>query len=196
MFSGRMVLQLVLPIILILEVATAAPVPDPNCPTSCGDIGIPYPFGIGSSCSRDEWFTVTCNDSMNYNPRRFVPFLSSINLEILEITPENGTLLVRAPRISSNCPDGTDPGWYVNLTDSPFSFSDTRNVFAAIGCNTVALVPKLLAVQGKIHPTLVPYADAFEHFHIGLPKPSTEVGRTSGEKKKKVGGKLVQKKIG
>uniref|UniRef100_A0A453Q657 EGF-like domain-containing protein n=1 Tax=Aegilops tauschii subsp. strangulata TaxID=200361 RepID=A0A453Q657_AEGTS len=38
-----------------------------SCPDKCGNISIPYPFGMKSGCFR-EGFQVTCNDS--FNPHR------------------------------------------------------------------------------------------------------------------------------
>ncbi|KAK0590054.1 hypothetical protein LWI29_022208 [Acer saccharum] len=63
----------------------------PYCPTSCGNVSIPFPFGIGDGCYLDDWYEVTCNSSG--------PFLKSINLEVLDISIslEANTMLVNHP---------------------------------------------------------------------------------------------------
>ncbi|KAF7092284.1 hypothetical protein CFC21_094783 [Triticum aestivum] len=57
---------------LILEAAAAEqdeqqPITLADCPNKCGNMSIPYPFGMKPGCFR-EGFQVTCNDS--FNPHR------------------------------------------------------------------------------------------------------------------------------
>lgn len=53
----------------------------PGCPDRCGDISIPYPFGVGSDCSLEASFNITCNTSSN--PHK--PYLNIDNEKILQV---------------------------------------------------------------------------------------------------------------
>ncbi|XBH66050.1 hypothetical protein VPH35_119522 [Triticum aestivum] len=72
---------------LILEAAAAEqdeqePITLPGCPNRCGNISIPYPFGMKPGCFR-EGFQVTCNDS--FNPHRAYLANSGVNQHINEV---------------------------------------------------------------------------------------------------------------
>ena len=60
----------------------APPMAKPNCPASCGNVSIPYPFGIGSNCFMNKTYEIVCNGSGVTTAKAFLP---SINMEVLEI---------------------------------------------------------------------------------------------------------------
>nr|XP_029122171.1 wall-associated receptor kinase-like 10 [Elaeis guineensis] len=70
---------------LLAEAVTATPDALPGCPAKCGNLTIPYPFGIGQGCFR-EGFDITCNES--------VPFLSNGNIRVVNINLSEGQLVV------------------------------------------------------------------------------------------------------
>ncbi|XP_031103978.1 putative wall-associated receptor kinase-like 16 [Ipomoea triloba] len=51
----------------------AAPIASPGCPSQCGNVTVPYPFGIGkgSGCAYDSGFEILCNTEIN-PPRAFL----------------------------------------------------------------------------------------------------------------------------
>ncbi|KAM7478082.1 hypothetical protein LguiA_026295 [Lonicera macranthoides] len=86
----------------------------PDCPFRCsGDsnVTIPYPFGIGRNCARDETFIITCDTS--FHPPR--PFISGINLQVLSISIDDAWVRVDNPLESTN----------PNLSSSSSEFSKT-----------------------------------------------------------------------
>ncbi|RWR78991.1 wall-associated receptor kinase 2-like protein [Cinnamomum micranthum f. kanehirae] len=125
-------------VVLWLTTAVASD-PKPNCQKKCGDINISYPFGIGNGCSMDGlWFNLTCNET--YDP----PKLFMIGYEVLEISVQQGQARVNS-FVASDCYNSSGPmvGYssQMSLAESgPFTFSNTRNRFTALGCDTVAFV--------------------------------------------------------
>ncbi|XP_075673326.1 wall-associated receptor kinase-like 10 [Castanea sativa] len=122
----------------------AASMAKPNCRDRCGNVSIPYPFGIGGSCYMEKWFEVVCNVSSAK------AFLTSIDAELLEIkigdltgidsySPyEPGIVRVNMPNISSYCMG--QPSGGVNMSGSPFYFSSYRNIFISTGCDNMAIM--------------------------------------------------------
>ena len=127
--------------------AAAAPMARSNCHDRCGNISIPYPFGIGDSCYMEKWFEVVCNRTAD-SPAK--AFLASIDVELLEIKigdligidsyspQEPGIVRVNMPNISSNCRGQFSGG--VNMRGSPFYFSSYRNIFISTGCDNIAVM--------------------------------------------------------
>uniref|UniRef100_A0A6N2N7P3 Protein kinase domain-containing protein n=1 Tax=Salix viminalis TaxID=40686 RepID=A0A6N2N7P3_SALVM len=119
-------------LMLLMSQLAAAPPPiaKPGCLDRCGDISIPYPFGIGKDCYMNEWFAIECNETG--------AFIILIKMEVLNISATRAAATVKGPIISSNC-SGRENGVPLNLSGTPFVFS-YYNVFVAVGCNTRALM--------------------------------------------------------
>uniref|UniRef100_A0A7N0V8P8 Protein kinase domain-containing protein n=1 Tax=Kalanchoe fedtschenkoi TaxID=63787 RepID=A0A7N0V8P8_KALFE len=135
-------------IVLASLVASAAsanfPWAKPNCSETCGNVTIPYPFGMGDRhCYLNPWFEITCNttsssSSATHSSR---PFLSVFNLEVLNITLEGLAnipyVLVNSP-VYSTCKDGSS--WNSSdLSGSPFLFGSKSNRFVSVGCENTLL---------------------------------------------------------
>ncbi|GFZ18687.1 hypothetical protein Acr_27g0004260 [Actinidia rufa] len=117
----------------------------PGCLEWCGNVSVPYPFGIGAGCCINEMFSVECRNT-TYGLK---PYLKRINLEVFEISVSFPQFVrVNNPVISRSCPvNGStvvNGSTSVDLRGSPFSFSDRSslsdksNIFLSVGCNNHA----------------------------------------------------------
>ncbi|TKY72413.1 Wall-associated receptor kinase 8 [Spatholobus suberectus] len=113
----------------------AQTIAQPGCNYECGNVSIPYPFGMDDpKCYANEWFEIECNStSQGEEP---VPYLKYINLKVIFIDIPSGTVWIKNPiyRIGTKCHrNGTGPTG-INLEGGPFVYSQDYNSFVAVGC--------------------------------------------------------------
>ncbi|KAG8362860.1 hypothetical protein BUALT_BualtUnG0030700 [Buddleja alternifolia] len=120
-------------IFLTITMTQSVSLSRPGCPERCGNIIIPYPFGIGPECSANSSFSVTCQNSTN--PPRL--FLSSINLQVQRISHRFGTIQVMKRVSPLNCSKELRSQSLLGqeLIGTPFVISATYNSLAVLGCN-------------------------------------------------------------
>nr|XP_023888779.1 putative wall-associated receptor kinase-like 16 [Quercus suber] len=128
---GLLLHQQLLLLLIISAVRTAFQL-DPRCQSqsSCGSVKIPYPFGTSWGCYHDESFFINCKN-MSGIPK---PFLAYSNIEVLNISLDDGELLVSTPLTRRCFNYSTQSIW------SKFPISDRKNKFIAVGCDIIATV--------------------------------------------------------
>ncbi|KAF5773711.1 putative protein kinase RLK-Pelle-WAK family [Helianthus annuus] len=114
----------------------------PGCQAQCGNVTIPYPFGIGpSGCFIDPWFEITCNTS--FIPPKHFYNKGNLTLDYREIFDISDSTFRMSNTVASRCYDQ-----YAHVTQevqaatdmgigSPFTFSQL-NKFTLIGCGDLA----------------------------------------------------------
>ncbi|PNX90715.1 wall-associated receptor kinase 2-like protein, partial [Trifolium pratense] len=138
--------------------ASTQPISLPNCPSKCGCVTIPYPFGTTKDCSLDNTFLINCSQTSH------VPFFQEeadnydsdsdyYNISVLNISLD-GVLRVAWP-IASDCYD--EKGKLVNettpdITLTYFDISSSQNKFIAVGCDTLGIFTAFDS-GGKVYAT-------------------------------------------
>ncbi|XP_076890937.1 wall-associated receptor kinase 2-like [Bidens hawaiensis] len=119
---------------------TATNIAKPGCESRCGDLIVPYPFGIdtNSTCSIAHEFEIYCNTSI-HPP---VALIKNANTGYTPIKNISDSTLRVSSMVATRCysPNGTATnsfGISPDLTNSPYTFSRV-NKFIALGCNDYA----------------------------------------------------------
>ncbi|CAO2831210.1 unnamed protein product [Amaranthus hypochondriacus] len=113
----------------------------PGCNTTCGNLTVPYPYGIGldGKCSLSKYYIINCNDSY-YNPPK--AFMGTI--EVLNISLETGQLRYNISLATAHYESGKvvpythKSAWIALGRSYPNVFSDTSNKLTVIGCDDYA----------------------------------------------------------
>ncbi|PIN19869.1 Serine/threonine protein kinase [Handroanthus impetiginosus] len=118
-----------------LNILKAPVITKTGCPSRCGDLTVPYPFGIGRGCGIAEWFEFNCNDTFD-PPQAYLG-----NIQIYEISDN----YMRISNVmASRCYDRTGEDVQgnrasSNISGTTYSYSEL-NKFFVVGCDDLAVV--------------------------------------------------------
>ncbi|KAL3737270.1 hypothetical protein ACJRO7_026095 [Eucalyptus globulus] len=128
-------------LLLISSSLSSSQTVSPNCQETCGDVAVPYPFGIGDGCYLNEYFSIHCNATAASTPKPYL-WNSTANIEVLDISLD-GELRIYT-YIGTDCYNVAgvrqQPRTKAYAILPAFAFSNTKNKFTAIGCDTVAVI--------------------------------------------------------
>lgn len=115
----------------------------PGCRRQCGNVTVPYPFGIGARCHRGDGrgFRLECDDTRH--PPRLTVAGYGHEVVSISLASAEATVLLNASRA---CYDRTSGSGRVlgrreypmALNGSAFLFSSMKSKFVAIGCPDLA----------------------------------------------------------
>ncbi|KAF4385162.1 hypothetical protein F8388_014295 [Cannabis sativa] len=143
-----MMQKIFLIILLILVSASSNVCVGSSCNEKCGDIEVPYPFGIDDvSCAMNEDFLLKCNRSTTHHLTLMV---DGKMIEVSNINVEKATIrVVMADALSFKCYDKS--GGLVELSgpkiitfNNYMTFSNTENKLMAFGCDTMIIIASTL----------------------------------------------------
>ncbi|KAL9391101.1 hypothetical protein Peur_015021 [Populus x canadensis] len=114
----------------------------PGCQDKCGNVSVPYPFGIlERSCAMNDFFFLNCNSNDEGHPELW---FFGRNMPVHNISQLEGTVTLGIDA-AFKCYNkaGIQTDYFqqsMTLGSGPFMFSHLRNIFTAIGCDTFARV--------------------------------------------------------
>ncbi|CAH9103347.1 unnamed protein product [Cuscuta europaea] len=112
----------------------------PGCPRKCGNLTVPYPFGVGlgSGCALNPSLEINCNTSSNPP----MPLITQNQLHVYDISDSQVWI---SNSVTTRCytPTGGMLGQNSAGIDlgnsSPYTFSD-KNKFTVVGCDDSAVM--------------------------------------------------------
>ncbi|KAK7339961.1 hypothetical protein VNO77_20651 [Canavalia gladiata] len=128
-------------LVTLIVAKAASKLPKQECPTKCGSLSIPYPFGTSEGCYLDESFFINCTYNSSTTLTSPTPFLRHGDLTVLNISL-NGELVISFPVVhecyssnGSSLSAHREKHRHLNLT---YFYISTKNKFIALGCDTFA----------------------------------------------------------
>ncbi|TVU33844.1 hypothetical protein EJB05_15656, partial [Eragrostis curvula] len=120
--------------------SAARTVPSDNCTRICGNISIPYPFGIEPGCYHAGGFNLTCsliNHTVHGHAQHRL-FLGDGTVQVLKISIPANTIRINSPRVMLKDYGGytINGTWGTGLPEGgPYALAESVNSVAVVGCN-------------------------------------------------------------
>ena len=134
-FIGILI-QLTLVAVVLFELTAAAvafPIALPDCPDRCGDVEIPYPFGLREGCYIDPSFYVNCTTNSFGKTQPVIP--EDFNIANISLQGQ----IDMSMYVAHDCyVQGVSKTWNIPWLNSPLNFtvSSNQNKFVVVGCDT------------------------------------------------------------
>ncbi|XP_004295427.1 PREDICTED: wall-associated receptor kinase 2-like [Fragaria vesca subsp. vesca] len=114
----------------------------PGCSDKCGDLTVPYPFGMEERCYLGDRFFINCSQGPNLDQPP-TPYLTTGEIIVTNISIDVGELRILHYR-GRDCYNEEGNQTHRNSPElwmsPPYTISDTKNKFYAVGCDTYAIM--------------------------------------------------------
>ncbi|PQM37235.1 hypothetical protein Pyn_18376 [Prunus yedoensis var. nudiflora] len=132
-FHGRMLIILPFSLVLFATITSAVGQAKQNCPDRCGNLTIPYPFGVNEDCYMGSDYFINCAPNGT-------AFLRNSNIRVTNISVDLGEIQIQQ-YLTYDC--YTEEGEHrYNIPElwvtPPYTISGAKNKFMAVGCDTYA----------------------------------------------------------
>ncbi|KAJ0087152.1 hypothetical protein Patl1_09298 [Pistacia atlantica] len=167
MLSKLGILHKLIVAIFILGSDDSVAATKPQCQRKCGNVSIPYPFGIGEHCCRNAWFEITCQ---NHIPVLQVYQMKVLNISFSQIRVANNQEFTDCnPEKESWTNQHIEP--LIKREFNPFFFPHTSNKLVAVGCDIYSFITEaneenyetgcLSLCKGPIAESAAPFCSGF-----------------------------------
>uniref|UniRef100_A0A0D9WY97 Protein kinase domain-containing protein n=1 Tax=Leersia perrieri TaxID=77586 RepID=A0A0D9WY97_9ORYZ len=124
--------------------STLAAAAVPGCQSRCGDVDVPYPFGIGPGCAMDGGLELTCTGNKL--------LIAKTSLEVTRVSEADGKLWMKNS-IAKQCYNPATRSVEsmtasVNFSSRPFFLSPVDNKIVVIGCRSLGYMQSDTYVVG------------------------------------------------
>ena len=96
--AAALVLLLLPPFIITAAVAGSTG-RGSSCTRSCGNVSIPYPFGVEAGCYQAAGFNLTCKQHSHHHHQPPKLFLGDGTVQVLDISVEHSTVRINSPGV-------------------------------------------------------------------------------------------------
>ncbi|KAK9715438.1 hypothetical protein RND81_06G165200 [Saponaria officinalis] len=132
---------------------TAPQIAKPGCRSTCENVSIPYPFGIGPKCYHNPLFDVECTDDNKFklkglnvsaNLQGIPDYIHPVGRQINWVSQRTLVMEFDCQGYCAdiNNPTWTEPVYSTDLRQSPFLYSSNQNVMLVTGCGGDVVLKK------------------------------------------------------
>ncbi|XP_068319469.1 wall-associated receptor kinase 2-like [Pyrus communis] len=125
--------------LFVFSAAVAAAQALPGCPNKCGNLSIPYPFGISDGCHLRDEFLIVCNETSQPPTAFFTGTAIPVSNISLDGELQIMQFVARDCYVKEGLSDTKKSNTPRLKLFPPYTISGTKNKFIAVGCDTYAI---------------------------------------------------------